>query len=141
MYYWGRTRNRREASGGARKLGSGESRGSMENLREYLEERRTNLEKKLKNEQESLRRVSREMECTRACLAEVEGILALDKALDKEPAGQYYVVQTSFSGYAGEWGPWEDTAFIFKTLDETEQKANEITSPVLKARARLRTTE
>lgn len=31
MYYWGRMRNRREASGGARKLGSGESRGSMEN--------------------------------------------------------------------------------------------------------------
>lgn len=130
-----------EASGGARKLGSGESRGSMENLREYLEERRTALEKKLKNEQESLRRVSREMDCTKACLAEVEAILALDKALDKEPAGQYYVVQTSFSGSAGEWGPWTDTSYACETLESAEQRANEITSPVLKARARLRTTE
>ena len=108
----------------------------MENLREYLEERRTTLEKKLKNEQETLRRVSREMYCTKACLAEVEAILALDE----EPE-QYYVIQTSFSNYPGEWGPWEDTAFIFDTLAEAEQKANEITSSGCKARARLKTTE
>ena len=113
----------------------------MENLRKHLEERRTTLEKKLKNEQETLRRISREMDCTKACLAEVEAILALDEMLDKEPAGQYYVVQTSFSKYAGEWGPWEDTAFIFKTLAEAEQKAKEITTTMLKVRTRLKTTE
>ena len=113
----------------------------MENLREYLEERRTALEKKLKNERETLRRVSREMDCTNAALAEVEAILALDEVPEKEPDGQYYVVQTSFSKYAGEWGPWEDTAFIFDTLAEAEQKANEITSSGCKARARLKTTE
>jgi len=113
----------------------------MENLREYLEERRTALEKKLKNERETLRRVSREMDCTKACLAEVEAILALGEALDKDPVGQYYVVQTSFSKYAGEWGPWEDTAFIFKTLAEAEQKAKEITTTMLKVRTILRTVE
>ena len=111
-------------------------RGRMENLRKHLEERRTTLEKKLKNEQESLRRVSREMDCTRACLAEVEAILALDE----EPE-QYYVIQTSFSKYPGEWGPWEDTAFIFDTLAEAEKKANEITTTMLKVRTRLKTTE
>lgn len=113
----------------------------MENLREYLEERRTALEKKLKNERETLRRVSREMDCTKACLAEVEAILALDEEPEKEPDGPLYVVQTSFSKYAGKWGPWEDTAFIFKNWNEAKQKANEITTTMLKARARLRTTE
>jgi hypothetical protein len=108
----------------------------MENLRKYLEERRTTLEKKLKNEQESLRRISREMDCTKACLAEVEAILALDE----EPE-QYYVIQTSFSKYPEEWGPWEDTAFIFDTLAEAEKKANEITTTMLKVRTRLKTTE